>query len=63
MLAGGPGTGKSLVTSALVFALQDVLGLNVLVMGSTGAAAANLNGFTVHACQKLNGYSDAIRGS
>ena len=62
-ITGEAGTGKSEVAKAIIFFCQDILPLNVLVMGSTGVAASNLDGFTVHACQKLNQYSEAIRGS
>ena len=43
--------------------LRDLLKLNVLVHGSTGIAASNIEGFTVHSLQNLNSYFEAIRGS
>ena len=63
VLTGGAGTGKSTVIQAVVFLLRDLLKLNVLVHGSTGIAASNIEGFTVHSLQNLNSYFEAIRGS
>ena len=47
-LTGGAGSGKTTLVKAIVFILRDLLKLSVLVHGSTGVAASNIEGFTVH---------------
>jgi putative protein kinase ArgK-like GTPase of G3E family len=45
--AGGAGVGKSYTVEALVQLLQDK-GRTVAVTASTGTAALNVNGMTIH---------------
>ena len=47
-LGGDAGTGKSFLLKIIVAHLQDRLGLNVAVTGSTGIAALNIGGVTFH---------------
>lgn len=46
-LTGGPGTGKSFLTKALIKGFES-MGKSVLVMAPTGIAAVNIGGTTIH---------------
>ena len=46
-ITGGPGTGKSFLTKALIKGFESV-GKSVLVMAPTGLAAVNIGGTTIH---------------
>ena len=47
-ITGNAGTGKSFLLRQLVNLFENFLNLNVLVWASTGTAAKNINGTTVH---------------
>ena len=53
-ITGNAGTGKSFLLRQLVNLLENVLNLNVLVCASTGTAAKNINGTTVHRAFSIN---------
>lgn len=46
-ITGGPGTGKSFLTKALIKGFESI-GKSVLVMAPTGIAAVNVGGTTIH---------------
>ena len=53
-ITGNAGTGKSFLLRELVRLFESVLNLNVLVCASTGTAAKNINGTTVHKAFNIN---------
>ena len=53
-ITGNAGTGKSFLLRQLVRIFEDVLNLSVLVWASTGTAAKNINGTTVHKAFLIN---------
>ena len=53
-ITGNAGTGKSFLLRQLVYLFENVLNLNVLVCASTGTAAKNINGTTVHRAFSIN---------
>lgn len=52
-ITGGPGTGKSYIVKKIINELNKNK-LNILITASTGTAAYNINGFTVHRSLGLN---------
>ena len=53
-ITGYAGCGKSFLLRELVFLFREVLNLNVLVWGTTGTAAKNINGQTIHRAFNYN---------
>ena len=53
-IIGNACTGKSFLLRQLVRLFEEVLNLNVLVWASTGTAAKNINGWTVHKAFMIN---------
>ena len=53
-ITGYAGCGKSFLLKELVFLFREVLNLNVLVWGTTGTAAKNIDGLTVHRAFNYN---------
>ena len=53
-ITGYAGCGKSFLLKELVFLFREVLNLNVLVWATTGTAAKNIDGMTVHRAFKYN---------
>ena len=53
-ISGNAGTGKSFLMRELVELFKNVLNLNVMVWASTGTAAKNIGGNTVHRAFNIN---------
>ena len=53
-ISGNAGTGKSFLMRELVKLFEEVLNLNVMVWASTGTAAKNIGGITVHRGFNIN---------
>lgn len=52
-LTGAGGTGKSFLLRIIIQKLKEI-NLNTLITASTGIAASNIGGYTIHSCLGLN---------